>query len=48
MVLPNGMFVNNNNTSYETYETGNGGKRYITSAKEIVSLIVYLFLQRGF
>ena len=43
------MLVNNETTSYETYSSssGNGGKRFIISAKEIVSLMEYLLLQRG-
>ena len=41
--------VNNETMSYETYSSssGNGGKRLIISAKKSVSLMVYLFLQRG-
>ena len=39
-VLPNGMFVNNETTLYETYSSssGDGSKRFLTSAKESVSL----------
>ena len=47
MVSSNGMFVNNKTTSYETYSLFyHGGKCFIISAKESVSLMVYLFSQR--
>ena len=36
----------NETTSYETYSSSSGNG-YIISAKESVSLMVYLFLQRG-
>ena len=44
MVLSNGMLVNNETKSYETYSSssGNGGKRFVISP-----LMVYLFLQCG-
>ena len=49
MVSSNDMLVNNETTLYETYSSssGNGGKRFIISAKETVSLMEYLLLQKG-
>ena len=43
MVSSNGMLANNETALYETYSSssGNGGKRFIISAKESVSLILY-------
>ena len=46
MVSSNDMLVNNETTSYETYSS-TSGNRFIISAKEIVSLMEYLLLQRG-
>ena len=46
MVSSNDMLVNNETTSYETYSS-TSGNRFIISAKEIVSLMEYLLLQKG-
>ena len=46
MVSSNDMLVNNETTSCETYSS-TSGNRFIISAKEIVSLMEYLLLQRG-
>ena len=49
MVSSHGVLVNNKTTPNEIYfsSSGNGGKSFIISAKEHVSLMVHLFLQRG-